>query len=153
MKQRVPIGATAQVWVTKRADKKSHQISKPSMTLAAGIENITRQDLGTGAVSSDGTYWKAVEKQFNEGFHENSVYCKAALKHFNEDFPEKSCYDPGPVFADNVHFRHPNKVRNKKTVDKKFHIYMIHSNRSIVHVCTSTSSEGESNFMKIICTL
>ena len=64
--------------------------SEENDALAAGIEDITREDLDTGVVSSDRTYWKALEKQYNEGFHENSVYWKEAKKQFNEDFPEKS---------------------------------------------------------------
>jgi hypothetical protein len=48
--------------------------------LAATAEDVSRADLDTGAVGGNSSYWKVVEKRFNEGFPDNSV--------------------DGPVFAD-----------------------------------------------------
>ena len=69
--------------------------------LAATAEDVSRVDLDTGAVGGNSSYWKVVEKRFNEGFPDNSV--------------------DGPVFADKVHFMHPSIQEHHETVNPAIH--------------------------------
>ncbi len=69
--------------------------------LAATAEGVSRADLDTGAVGGNSSYWKVVEKRFNEGFPDNSV--------------------DGPVFADKVHFMHPSIQEYHETASPAIH--------------------------------
>jgi hypothetical protein len=69
--------------------------------LAATTEDVSRADLDTGAVGGNSSYWKVVERRFNEGFPDNSV--------------------DGPVFDDKVHFMHPSIQEHHETVNPAIH--------------------------------
>jgi hypothetical protein len=69
--------------------------------LAATEGDVSRADLDTGAVGGNSSYWKVLEKRFNEGFPDNSV--------------------DGPVSADTVHFMHPSIQEHHETVNPAIH--------------------------------
>jgi hypothetical protein len=140
-KDLVKLASTAQVRVTQRVNNASRQMSKPMMVrrlvaakfgagveqatkpaaktihdkfrllnclfsdeigaLAASAETVSRADLDNGAVGGKSNYWKVVAQRFNEGFPEGSV--------------------DGKVFADKVHFLHPNIQQHHETVNPAVH--------------------------------
>ncbi len=70
-------------------------------TLSASAETVSRADLDNGAVGGKSNYWKVVAQRFNEGFPEGSV--------------------DGKVFADKLHFLHPNIQQHHETVNPAVH--------------------------------
>jgi hypothetical protein len=69
--------------------------------LAASAETVSRADLDNGAVGGKSNYWKTVAQRFNEGFSEGLV--------------------DGKVFADKVHFLHPNIQEHHEAVNQAVH--------------------------------
>ncbi len=140
-KDLVKLASTAQVRVTQRVNNASRQMSKPMMVrrlvaakfgagveeatkpaaktihdkfrllnclfsdeigaLAASAETVSRADLDNGTVGGKSNYWKVVAQRFHEGFPEGSV--------------------DGKVFADKVHFLHPNIQQHHETVIPAVH--------------------------------
>jgi hypothetical protein len=82
--------------VTKPAAKTIHDkfcllnclFSEEIGALAASAKTVSRADLDNGEVGGKSNHWKVVAQRFNESFPEGSV--------------------DGKVFADKVHFLHPN---------------------------------------------
>jgi len=62
---------------------------------------LSRNELDTGAHGDNSTFWKLVEKRFDEGF------------------PTESC--DGPVFASVVHFDHPNITNYHEAINPGVH--------------------------------
>ncbi len=79
--------------VKKEREELSSMLKKQLVQLAATAQVC--------AVGGNSSYWKVVEKRFNEGFPDNSV--------------------DGPVFADKVHFMHPSIQEHHETVHPAIH--------------------------------
>jgi hypothetical protein len=68
---------------------------------AASTNALSREELDTGAHGDNSKFWKTVEKRFNGGFEPNSI--------------------DGPVFADKLHFNHPNFTTFEEIIDPQLH--------------------------------